>query len=182
MVDAESLREMIHCELLAVRDRFNQDNTDLDVQGILEVVDELMHCVVLLDSIKRVSEQVFKCLIQECDVLSRNTNRDISKRGSNDITSAGRPSFDIRKEQDEYLLDCNFTVKEMSEILHASKRTLERRMSEYNLTGMDRYTEITYEQFDNTVVNIKQTSPHCVSKLPSGYLRSLNIHIKRSRV
>lgn len=50
---------MIHSELLAARDRLNQDNTDLDMQGILEVFDELMHCVVLVDSIERISEHVF---------------------------------------------------------------------------------------------------------------------------
>lgn len=70
----------------------------------------------------------------------------------------------------------------MSEILHVSKRTLERRMGKYNLTAMNRYTEITDEQLHNTDAKIKQTSPHCGLKLLSGYMRLLNIHIKRSRV
>ena len=54
-------------------------------------------------------------------------------------------------------------------------------MSAYNLTGMNRFTEITDEHLDNAVRNIKQASPDCGSKLLAGYLRSVNIHVQRSR-
>jgi predicted DNA-binding transcriptional regulator YafY len=42
-------------------------------------------------------------------------------------------------------MDCNFTVKEMSDILGVSKRTVERRMSQYELTNMNRFTAINDE-------------------------------------
>ena len=184
MADAdenETLREMIRSQLLAVRDRLNRHNVDLDIQDTLDVVDQLMQFVVLLDSLERVSEQVFDSLIQARDALSRSTHRNTTEPRFN-VGSVGRPSFDIPREQIEYLLDCNFSVKEISEILHVSKRTVERRMSAYDVTGMNRFTEITDEQLDNAVNNIKQTSPDCGSKLLSGYLRSMNIRIQRSRI
>ena len=55
-------------------------------------------------------------------------------------------------------------------------------MSAYNLTGMNRFTEITDKHLDNAVRNIKQASPDCGSKLLAGYLRSVNIHVQRSRI
>lgn len=180
--ESETLREMIQSKLLSVRDRLIQDDIELDIQAILEVVDVLLQCVVLLDSFERVSEQVFNYLTQARDVLSRSIHRNTTECRLNDVGTAGRPSFNISKEQIEYLMDCNFTVKEMSEILHVSKRTVERRMSAYNLTGMNRFTEITDEQLDNAVYDIKRSSPDCGSKLLTGYLRSMNIHVQRSRV
>ena len=185
--EGESLREMIHSKILYVRDCLNQADVDLDVQGVLEIVDVLMQCVVLLDSFENVSEQVWNSLMQARDLLSRNTNiqRDTShttERSTNAVGTAGRPSFYISKEQIEYLMVCNFTVGEMSEILSVSKRTVERRMSAYGLTGMNRFTEITDDQLDNTVNNIKRTLPDCGSKLLTGYLRSMNIHVPRNRV
>ena len=49
-VESETLREMIHDQLLSVRNRLIHDDVDLDIDGILEAVDMLMQSVVLLDS------------------------------------------------------------------------------------------------------------------------------------
>ena len=77
---------------------------------------------------------VMCCLMQAHNLLSRNTNdirRNNNQAQVNDGTSSvGRPSLIISREQVEYLMDCNFTVKEMSDILGVSKRTVERRMSQ----------------------------------------------------
>lgn len=70
----------------------------------------------------------------------------------------------------------------MSEILNVSKRTVERRMSTYGLTAVNRFTEITDEQLDNAVRDVKKTSPDCGSKLLAGYLRAMEIRVQRRRV
>ncbi|CAB4005318.1 uncharacterized protein LOC110052433 [Paramuricea clavata] len=143
-----------------------------------------MECVVLLDSFDRVSEQVFNFLMQAHDVLSRNINihRGINESRLNNVGSVGQPSFNISKEQIEYLMDCNFSVADMSDILKVSKQTVERRMSANNLTGMNRFTAIADEQLDNAVRDIKSTSPDCDSKLLAGYLRAMHINVQRSRI
>ena len=41
-VESETLREMIHDQLLSVRNRLIHDDVDLDIVGILEAVDMLM--------------------------------------------------------------------------------------------------------------------------------------------
>jgi DNA-binding NtrC family response regulator len=66
-------------------------------------------------------------------------SRDNSNRANANVStgSVGRPSFEISKEQLEFLLDCNFEVQEISEILKVSKRTIERRMNNYELTAVN---------------------------------------------
>ena len=66
---ASDLREIIHRKLLSVGERLAQPDSECDVQSILEIVDKIMQCVVLLDSIENVSENVFSCLIRSYDVL-----------------------------------------------------------------------------------------------------------------
>ena len=118
-----------------------------------------MQCVVLLDSFETVSENVMCYLMQAHNLLSSNTNdirRNNNQAQVNDGTSSvGRPSLIISREQVEYLMDCNFTVKEMSDILGVSKRTVERRMSQYELTNMNRFTAINNKRLDAIVNEIK---------------------------
>lgn len=52
----------------------------------------------------------------------------------------GRPSFDIRKEQLEYLIETNFTVPQISALLGVSKRTIERRLAAYGIRISGRYS------------------------------------------
>ena len=186
--DNLNLREMAYRKLCSVEQLLTEqaNNNLLDIPSFLETIETLMQCVVLLDSFETVSENVMCCLMQEHNLLSRNTNdirRNNNQAQVNDGTSSvGRPSLIISREQVEYLMDCNFTVKEMSDILGVSKRTVERRMSQYELTNMNRFTAINDERLDVIVSEIKSLSPDCGSKLLSGYLRARNIHVQRRRV
>ena len=180
--ETQTLREMIRWRISEVRDRLNWCYVNLEMQDVLEVVHELIQYVVLLDSFEMVSEQVLNYLIHARNTLSMESIRATFEYESCDIANAGRPSLIIGKEQIEYLLDCSFTVNQISEILHVSKRTIERRMSAYNLTGVNRFTEISDQQLDNNVYYVKQIVPDCGSKFLSGYLRSMNIRVQRRRV
>ena len=181
-------REMIHRKLRSVEQLLTQQTSNnlLDIPSFLETIETLMQCVVLLDSFETVSENVMRCLMQAHNLLSRNTD-DI--RGNNNQAqlnngtgSVGRPSLIISREQVEYLMECNFTVKDMSDILGVFKRTVERRMNQYELTNMNRFSTIDDERLDAIVSEIKGSSPDCGSKLLSGYLRARNIHVQRRRV
>ena len=161
-------------------------NNDLDIPSVLETIEMLMQCVVLLDSFETVSENVTCCLMQAYNLLSRNSNdfrrNDNQTQLSNGTDLVGRPLLIISNEQVEYLMGCNFTVKGMSDILSISKRTVERRMNQYELTNMNRFTAINDERLDAIVSEIKRSSPDCGSKLLSGYLQARNIHVQRRRV
>ena len=81
------------------------------------------------------------CLMRAHDLLSRNINDIRANNGQAQLNNGtgllGRPSLIISKEQIEYMMECNFTVKEKSDILGSSQRTLERRMNQYQLTDIN---------------------------------------------
>ena len=112
MAETESLKEIIRTKLLSTQDNLMQANANLDIHGVLESLEILTECVVLLDSFESVSEQVFNFLMQAHNVLSRcrfrNTNihRDTNER--NTVGPVGRPSLNISKEQIEYLMIATF--------------------------------------------------------------------------
>ena len=186
--DNLNLRELVYRKLLSVEQLLTQQISTnvVDIPSFLETIETLMQSVVLLDSFETVSENVMHCLMQSYNLLSRSTNdtrRNNNQAPLNNSTgSVGRPSLIISKEQIGYLMECNFTVNEMSDILGVSKRTVERRMNQYELTNMNRFTAINDERLDAIVSEIKGSSPDCGSKLLSGYLRARNIHVQRRRV
>ena len=109
MVETESLRVSIHSKLISLQDNLVQAHADLDIPGILECLEVLMECVILMDSLDSASVQVFNFLMQAHDVLSirlRNINihGEASESRLDTVASAGRPSFNISKEQIEYLM------------------------------------------------------------------------------
>ena len=186
--DNLNLRELVYRKLLSVGQLLTQQISTnvVDIPSFLETIETLMQSVVLLDSFETVSENVMRCLMQSYNLLSRSTNNTRRNNNqallNNSTGSVGRPSLIISKEQIEYLMECNFTVNEMSDILGVSKRTVERRMNQYELTNMNRFTAINDERLDAIVSEIKGSSPDCGSKLLSGYLRARNIHVQRRRV
>ena len=66
---------------------------------------------------------------REMDVRSNDCNGTKIYNGR-----LGRPSFDINEGQLSYLIDSGFTVPQISELLGASRRTTERRMSLFDIT------------------------------------------------
>ena len=78
-----NLRDIVHRNLRSVEQQLTQQisNNLLDIPSVLETIEMLIQCVVLLDSFETVSENVMRCLMQAYDLLLRNIN-DI--RANND--------------------------------------------------------------------------------------------------
>ena len=71
MSSAASLRGVIQNELISLKDFLLRVDLECDIQGILELLQQILQGVVLLDSVERVSEEVFNCLSRAHNVLSR---------------------------------------------------------------------------------------------------------------
>ncbi|KAI7810722.1 Pol polyprotein [Triplophysa rosa] len=63
----------------------------------------------------------------------------------------GRPQYSITQEQLRFLLEYNFSTKQMAEILGVSKRTVKRRLRKFNISLRDRYTNLSDSDLDNLV-------------------------------
>ncbi|KAA0714656.1 hypothetical protein E1301_Tti006504 [Triplophysa tibetana] len=63
----------------------------------------------------------------------------------------GRPQYSITQEQLRFLVEYNFSTKQMAEILGVSKRTVKRRLRKFNILLRDRYTNLSDSDLDNIV-------------------------------
>ncbi|KAJ7378419.1 hypothetical protein OS493_022953 [Desmophyllum pertusum] len=60
----------------------------------------------------------------------------------------GRPKFAISEQQLLFFRENNFTYQDMAHMLGVSKRTIENRMAEYELTNKSRYSDIHIPALD----------------------------------
>ena len=70
----------------------------------------------------------------------------------------GRPSYHIRKEDLESLLELGFNFHQMSMILGVSERTLRRRRELFGLGIGNNFTQISNEELDDIIFNILQVT------------------------
>ena len=66
----------------------------------------------------------------------------------------GRPRFDVKQEQLEYLLDLGFNCPKVAEVLGVSLSTIRRRMSEFGLSVTALYSSVTDQELDVLVSQI----------------------------
>lgn len=87
----------------------------------------------------------------------------------------GRPSWDISEDQLKYLLEYNFSVREIGELLGVSYSTVRRRMADSNLSVRMNYSNISDEDLQRLVHNFIQECPDSGIKTVSGYLNSVGL-------
>ena len=66
----------------------------------------------------------------------------------------GRPRFGVSIAQLEYLLQNDFTSKQISEMLSIFLSTVRRRMRDFNLSVRDPYSSFSEEELDNALQSI----------------------------
>ena len=93
----------------------------------------------------------------------------------------GRPALLIEEEQLSFFVDNGFKVEDMALMLGCSKRTVERRLSTYNLSTRN-YTAITDHELDEQVQELCSVFPRCGEKLVHGRLRAQGVYVQRQRV
>lgn len=87
----------------------------------------------------------------------------------------GRPSWDVSEDQLKYLLEYNFSVREIGELLSVSYSTVRRRMADFNLSVRMNYSNIDDEELQRLVHNFLQQCPDSGIKTVSGYLSGVGL-------
>ncbi|KAJ7373308.1 hypothetical protein OS493_012899 [Desmophyllum pertusum] len=67
-------------------------------------------------------------------------------------------------------------------MLGVSVRTVQRRLSEYNISITDRYADITEEVLDNHVIEVFQMFPNCGYRRMLGFLETRGLRVQEKRV
>ncbi len=95
------------------------------------------------------------------------------------MESHRRPRIPVDREALAYLKSLNMNWDDMSRILGASSRTLQRRAVEW---GINRFSDITDQELDHEVDQIKITSPSIGEVMIQGHLIARGIHVQRQRL
>ena len=90
--------------------------------------------------------------------------------------------MEVDVEEVEYLRSLRFSWKKIAEIIGISRRTLYRRLNEWNLPIDIKYSTITDENLDSLVADIKRSYPTYGEVLLRSHLNTLCVNIQRSRL
>ena len=94
----------------------------------------------------------------------------------------GRPKFDISREQLEYFLFYDLGVQDIANALSVSKSTVQRRFREYGISVSSAMSQVTNDQLDDLVRQIKNDFPNAGYRRVDSQLRCQGIKVSQSRV
>ena len=94
----------------------------------------------------------------------------------------GRPRLDIPKEQLEYLLSMGFSGPQISTAIGVSLSTIRRRMTEYGLSIGSLYSDVTDEELDQVVSEIKVLFPNSGYRMMQGHLLNHGYRVAQARI
>ena len=97
--------------------------------------------------------------------------------------SVGRPRCQISKELLEELRGLGFTWTQIANMFGVSRWTISRRVQEYGLQNLQRYSVITDEEIDDMIKSyISRHGSTTGEPFMSGYFRSKGFFIQRQRI
>lgn len=171
------LAESVVSEIKSFYERGMENDDEEDKKDDLAaLLDEILQFAVLvLDDTKDVLQEVLQVLRK----LSLLMNTEIE--GSIRINLQERPKLDVREDQLHYLIEQGFRIQEISHLFGCSRKTIERRMNEYQMTLFNSFN-ISDNQLDAIIKEITTLFPKSGEKTVSGRLRSYNIRVPRRRV
>ena len=157
----------IHCEYLSVYISIYLDYSEL--QEVLEYASLLCKlvpgailpdCQEFLQSTRNIFEQI-----------------EESHYGSVRNAKVGRPAYVVEEERLNFLVYSGFRVEDIAIMFGCSKRTIERRLHQYQLSTRN-YSTLTYVELDLMV----EQFPRCGEKKVYGRLRMQGINVQRKRI
>ena len=94
----------------------------------------------------------------------------------------GRPRYNITRHQLNVLLEMQFTVTQIAQLLQVSCRTIFWRLSEFNLSVRGLYSTIQDADLDELMVSILQEHPNIGYRMIRSRRSVRGVYIQESRV
>ena len=149
---------------------------------VCESIDVGHKMKVLSNSLQCLCDKVEKKLFSECMVRPNLSTWSPNGRSLR-TGSVGRPRLLVNIEQIEYLKSWNFSWTRISYTLCVSRTTLWRRLKESGYPGDTsfRFTNISSDDLEGRIREIKTNFPYIGERLVIGHLRARGIHVQRHR-
>ena len=93
----------------------------------------------------------------------------------------GHPKYHVDKNVLESLLDCDFKISAIGNLLQLSERTIYRRMAHFGLQKRD-FSDIDEDNLDNILSGIVVDFPRCGERMLREILKGQGIKIQRWRL
>ena len=90
--------------------------------------------------------------------------------------TVGRPKFDIKRCQLEFLIQTRFSVPQFGNLVGVSVSTVRRRMTDYNLGIHSTYCSLNDGELDLLVADIQQQFPKAGNHHMYGYGVRVQFH------
>ena len=94
----------------------------------------------------------------------------------------GRPKITINLDQVELLRSAGYTWYEIGDAFMVSRSTVWRRLKQAGVNLPSKYSDISDNDLDALVHDIRQRHPHSGQSLIQGHLMSININVQRHRI
>ena len=158
---------IIYQTLLFCHCRFRQDD-------LCELGQHALQFLVVLESSHPLVREAVEAVRTVLCLISESRDEVVEVR-------RGRPPIHIEREQLCFLIEEGFRINDIAAIFSCSRRTIERRLGEFQLRCCD-YSRISDATLDEVVGNVVLLYPHCGEKSVTGRLRSQGYQIQRERI
>ena len=157
-------------------------------------------CTVLKELRLNTYIEVFKEENVTCDLISKMTKDDFLSVGlmdnaiimrlrikccffggetpNKEVSTSGAPKYIIPKQILRNLLEEGFLIKEISNMLNVSERTVYRRMEEYELKKYN-FTDIEDDELDSQMIQLIDNFPNCGEVMLRELLKERKIVVTR---
>lgn len=158
----------------------NSVNTD-PINDIILLLENLLQRLVAFQPLLHISVPIITELITAIKILVEELTA-IEDEMQKQNRCRGRPIICIKESELKYLLELRFTQVQISKLFGCSARTVRRRILEYGLQGVLRFSDMNDDALDEVVTKFVIDFPCAGQKTLSGYLQSKGIHIQRWRI
>ncbi len=164
------------------------------IENALKRIEEDSHsgeidgCFIRLECVLRSLQRVESCFSLRTfssliDSVSTMINCIASASAHNVCTRRpGRPSLQITSTQLEFLLDHQFTKKQIANIFCCSSKTIRRRLMQYNLLSRCEYSSISDLDLDSHVEIFVNSFPTAGQNTLAAHLSTFGLRLQRHRV
>ncbi|CAB3991437.1 PREDICTED: uncharacterized protein LOC107331191 [Paramuricea clavata] len=182
MENAVYLSEALFDVINAIEVYENSGDPSTDLQRVILKLDYVQRLAVNLNMEEDIITSIGRAYRLLVQIENNNFNRDRYGALLHREGQRGRPSYDISEEQLSFLLEKGFQVRDISNILGVSSRTVERRMSGFGLSVTGMYSGIDDMQLDELVVTATGQHPQWGIRMVKGYLQRKGIRVQWKRV
>ena len=146
-------------------------------------VDHLNHVLVYCSAVINVPPAVNE-LLNKCLSILESFDNGLEDRYFAPTVKTGlpgRPAYKITKEQLLFLVSSGFNVPQISSLLNVGKRTIERRLHEFQISINTTFSSLTNNELDTVVQDIVQEFPNVGYRRLIGFLRVKGINVQQQR-